>query len=244
MPISYPLKMPSKNRTLEPAGSLSILDWQSIDRVFLDMDGTLLDLHFDNYFWLEYVPRCFAKIHGLNLETARQQVLARYASREGTLEWYCVDHWSQELSLDIRLLKEEVDHLIRVHPAVIDFLNTLAAWGKRRVLVTNAHQKSLSLKLQRTPLAGYLEAILCAHDLGLAKESLGFWERVQGVEPFDPTRTLLVDDSLAVLRTARHYGIAWLLAVRRPDSQGPEKTQEEFPSIASFAELLSGQPVS
>ncbi len=226
------------NGLSESGGTSSNLDWRAIDRVFLDMDGTLLDLHFDNYFWLEHVPQCFAKTQGLDIEIARQRVLARYASREGTLEWYCVDHWSQELGLDIRLLKEEVDHLIRMHPAVTDFLDVLAAWGKRRVLVTNAHQKSLALKLQRTPLAGHLDAILCAHDLGLAKESPGFWERVQGVEPFDPARTLLVDDSLAVLRAARAYGIAWLLAVRHPDSQGPERIQAEFPSIASFAELL------
>ena len=32
-------------------------DWRAIDTVLLDMDGTLLDLRFDNYFWLELVPR-------------------------------------------------------------------------------------------------------------------------------------------------------------------------------------------
>ena len=26
-----------------------MINWQQIDTVFLDMDGTLLDLHFDNY---------------------------------------------------------------------------------------------------------------------------------------------------------------------------------------------------
>ena len=32
------------------------LDWTSIDTVLLDMDGTLLDLRFDNWFWQEHVP--------------------------------------------------------------------------------------------------------------------------------------------------------------------------------------------
>ena len=97
------------------------MDWQAIDTVLLDMDGTLLDLHFDNHFWLEYVPRQFALAQDLSVDEAKQDLYARYRSRAGTLEWYCVDHWSRELGLDIALLKEEVDHLIAVHPHVIDF---------------------------------------------------------------------------------------------------------------------------
>lgn len=30
--------------------------WQEVDTVLLDMDGTLLDLAFDNYFWQTLVP--------------------------------------------------------------------------------------------------------------------------------------------------------------------------------------------
>ncbi|HNG60363.1 MAG TPA: haloacid dehalogenase, partial [Cellvibrionaceae bacterium] len=37
-----------------------MIPWQAIDTLLLDMDGTLLDLHYDNYFWLEYLPRAFA----------------------------------------------------------------------------------------------------------------------------------------------------------------------------------------
>lgn len=33
-----------------------MLAWQEIDTVLLDMDGTLIDLHFDNYFWQRLVP--------------------------------------------------------------------------------------------------------------------------------------------------------------------------------------------
>ncbi|HBT55971.1 MAG TPA: haloacid dehalogenase, partial [Pseudomonas sp.] len=33
-----------------------MLNWNAIDTVLLDMDGTLLDLHFDNHFWLEHMP--------------------------------------------------------------------------------------------------------------------------------------------------------------------------------------------
>ncbi len=33
-----------------------MIDWDNIDTVLLDMDGTLLDLGFDNWFWQPHVP--------------------------------------------------------------------------------------------------------------------------------------------------------------------------------------------
>jgi len=216
------------------------IDWPRIDTVFLDMDGTLLDLHFDNHFWLEHVPRRYGEARGLSFEAARAELHARYRDIAGTLDWYCVDHWSRELGLDILLLKREVEHLIAVHPHVPDFLEALAALGKRRVLVTNAHQKTLALKLERTPLAGHLERVVSAHDLGIAKESPAFWPAFQAIEPFDPERSLFVDDNLDVLRTARAYGFRRLLAVLAPDSKQPPRQTDEFPAISDFSALLPG----
>lgn len=217
-----------------------MFDWSHIDTVLLDMDGTLLDLHFDNHFWLEHVPRRYAEARAMPFAVARDELHARYRDIQGTLDWYCVDHWSRELGLDIALLKEEVEHLISVHPNVIEFLDLLASAGKQRVLVTNAHQKSLQLKMRRTRLGERLDGIVCAHDLGLPKEDAGFWPRLQGQQAFDPQRTLFVDDSLPVLRSARAYGIGELLAILLPDTRQARRQVDEFPAVAGFGELLPG----
>ena len=214
------------------------IDWDQIDSVFLDMDGTLLDLHFDNHFWLEHVPRRYAESRNLSLEQAKSELMQRYQNVEGTLRWYCVDHWSRELELDIALLKQEVDHLIAVHPYVTEFLERLSGRGKRRVLVTNAHQKAIQLKMDKTRLAGHFDHIICSHDLGVAKETEDFWKRVQTIEPFDPERTLFVDDSIPVLSAAKAYGFRWLLAILKPDSKQPARIMSDFPAVEHFAELL------
>ena len=215
-----------------------MVEWPAVSTVFLDMDGTLLDLHYDNHFWLEHVPRRYAEHHAVTLEVAREVLRARYRAVEGTMAWYCVDYWSEQLGLDIGLLKEEVEHLIAVHPDVVEFLDAVRASGRRAVLVTNAHGKSLALKLRRTRIGGHLDDVVCAHDLGLPKEQPAFWERLQSREPFTPESTLLVDDSLPVLRSAARHGIAHLLAVRQPDSRQPPREIDEFPALDGFAELL------
>ncbi len=51
----------------------------------LDMDGTLLDLAFDNYMWKELVPRRYAAENGMPYEEARELLMAKYEAIEGDL---------------------------------------------------------------------------------------------------------------------------------------------------------------
>ncbi|MDT3707648.1 MAG: GMP/IMP nucleotidase [Thiobacillus sp.] len=215
-----------------------MIDWPQIDTVFLDMDGTLLDLYFDNHFWLEHVPRRYAEYHGVTHDAARAHLAAHYARHSGTLNWYCVDFWSSELALDIVRLKEEVAHLIAVRPDVPAFLQAMRTSGRRVVVVTNAHPKSLDLKMRETRIDTYFSALISSHQVGLPKEHPDFWQGLQAIEPFDRHRTLFVDDSLPVLKSAQAYGIAQLLAVCNPDSRQPHKDCGDFMAIDSFAEVM------
>lgn len=215
-----------------------MVNWNEIDTVLLDMDGTLLDLHFDNFFWLEHLPRRYAEIHGEDHAEARHRMLERFRQEQGTLNWYCVDYWSRELRLDVAALKDELTHLIRIRPHVEDFLARLHAGHRRVLLVTNAHRKSLDLKMAHTGLERWFDAIVSSHDFGLAKEHEGFWDALRAVEPFEPARTLFIDDSLSVLESARRYGIRWLLSLLQPDSAREPRTVEGFPAILHFDEIM------
>lgn len=215
-----------------------LVDWTEVRTVLLDMDGTLLDLHFDNTFWREHVPLRYAQRHGIDLEEARAHLLDRYRAVEGTMQWYSVDYWTDELGLDIVALKRELEHLIGMQPHAVEFLEHVRDSGRRLVLVTNAHAQSLALKLARTDIGPHFDLIVCAHDLGLPKESTAFWDLLSKREPFDPATTLLVDDNLSVLRAARTWGLRRLLAVHRPDSHAPRRDVGGFPAIESFRDIM------
>lgn len=219
-------------------------DWGAIDTVFLDLDGTLLDLRFDNHFWHEYLPRRYAERHGLAPEAARVELIARYRAKEGSLEWYCLDYWSHDLGIAIAEVKQEVAHLIVVRPYVFDFLRALREMGKRLTLVTNAHAASLRLKLTRSGLRPYFDTLICAHELDMPKEDPRFWPRLQERDPYEPLRTLLVDDNLAVLESARLNAIRYLYGVAQPDSTGPVRESPTYKLVGDLRELLPGDVVA
>jgi putative hydrolase of the HAD superfamily len=215
-----------------------VVDWSEIDAVFVDMDGTLLDLAFDNVFWLEIVPARFAEARGLSAEAARREVTARFDSAAGTLAWYCLDHWSRDLDLDLRRLKHDHRERIRFLPGAREFLANVRARGKHLKLVTNAHRDTLAVKARQTGIDRLVDSIVCSHDLRAPKESLDFWSELQRREPFDRERTLLIEDSLAVLTAAAAHGLKHTCAIRRPDSRLPAREIDAFPAIDGVAELL------
>jgi len=213
-------------------------EWSRIETVLLDLDGTLLDLHFDNHFWLHHVPQRYAAEHNLSHDEASDVLMAHYTRVKGSLDWYCVDFWTRELKLDIEQLKHEIAHKIAIQPSVPEFLDALHQAGKRVVLVTNAHPASVNLKMHKTGLDLYFNRMINAHDIGLAKEHAGFWQKLHELEPFDVHSTLLIDDNLEVLRCAEAYGIEHLLAVHQPDSQKDDVETAHFQAVRDFAEIM------
>ena len=221
----------------------SKIPWHNIDTVLLDMDGTLLDLHFDNYFWLDYLPQRYSETHGGNLVEAKQKLHAYYEAHYGTLNWYCLHYWGKSLQLDIRKLKEEVKDRIQIRPFVVEFLQRLRQHGKRLVLITNAHPDSLDLKLEVTEIDKWLDMVVSSHEYHSPKEDQAFWQELHKQEQFDPERTLFIDDSPHILQSALDFGVRYVLGIRHPDSQQAPRNLDPYLAIDHFDELFPSLPI-
>ncbi|MBW8185118.1 GMP/IMP nucleotidase [Shewanella nanhaiensis] len=212
--------------------------WNEIDTVLLDMDGTLLDLHFDNHFWLNLVPQELSRQRGIDTEEAIKLVEAAYGKVFGTLEWYCLDYWQEELQLDILNLHKTLVDRIQLRQDSMPFLKALGTQNKSRILVTNAHPNSLALKLEHTDLALGLDQLLSSHETGYPKEHPHFWQHLFMQFSLDPSRCLFIDDSEVILQASRDAGVGHQLGITNPDSQKPHKVFSDFPAIGDYHLLL------
>lgn len=213
--------------------------WREVEFVLLDMDGTLLDKYFDDYFWEHLVPQRYAEIHNITFGRAKEELLKKYKRHEGTLNWTDIDFWSQELGIDIPALKEQIRHLIEVHPHVEEFLDALNSAGKKVFLATNAHFKTLTIKLRKTALGKYFNKVVTSFELGAPKERQLFWERAEKLLRFKKEKTLFVDDTEEILFASSRYGIRYNLLKMAANSREKEKPHSgKFPAIKEFKELL------
>ncbi len=214
------------------------INWKSIKTVLLDMDGTLLDLHFDNFFWQEYLPVHWGKMNNMDAESAKAQLKDWYSKEAGTLSWYCLDFWTDRLKFDVLQLKEDVEHLIQYRPHAKSFLERLSNNSSYEVImVTNAHENLIKMKIDKTEIDIYFDKIISSHTIGHAKEDQAFWQKLKLENPFELNETLLIDDNLTVLRAARQFGINNLLTILKPDSKNEVQDTEEFIAIDSFENI-------
>ena len=218
--------------------SKELVPLNEITYVLLDMDGTLLDKYFDDYFWEHLLPERYAEKKNITFGRAKEELLLKYKAHEGTLNWTDIDFWSREVDIDIPALKEQVKHLIEVHPHVEGFLKMLKRQKKKVFLLTNAHYKVLDIKLKKTRIGRYFDATVTSFEVGYPKEMQEFWETTEKKLGFRKEQSLFIDDTKAVLRAAKKFGIKYILYKSFSSSRLEPGNTEEFPSLDDFRELM------
>ena len=211
------------------------------DHFLLDMDGTLLDLKFDNDFWQVTVPTQYALSKGYELAIAKKILFQRMLDLRGSLRWYSVDFWSEETGLDIVAMKQESKHKIKIRDGAVDFLRRARLAGCRLSLLTNAHNSTIRIKFDQTGIGDFFDDVVCSHELNAPKESPEFWDRVISTIALRKEKSVFVDDSVPVLEAARTFGIGQILHVVKPDSSRDAVFHETFVNLVDFENVAFSQ---
>lgn len=189
--------------------------------LLLDLDGTILDLYFDNHFWQQHLCQTFAAHNHIPLLKAQQHIGSLIATTAGTLPFYDVDYWSAVLKLDIIALKIQQQHLLSLHAGALLFLQTAQAAKMPCYLISNAHPRTLAFKLARVPLADFFVKTISAFAYHACKEQRAFWQRFLADCALNPADCAFFDDNLAAITQAQQARIGQVFAIDRPDSRAP-----------------------
>ncbi|HBO71434.1 MAG TPA: haloacid dehalogenase [Acinetobacter sp.] len=219
---------------------MSYSDLQQQPIAMFDMDGTLLDLAFDDFIWNHCLPERHAQVHQCSLEQSQQTLFQFYQQHKHTLSWYSSAYWTAKVGVDVLQLQYEHREKIAARAGCHQLLERLKAKGYRCWLLTNADQAGLQLKLENVELSPYFELMISSEELGHAKEDVGFWQKLQQLHPFDPAKAVFIDDTVAVLKGAEAFGISKLVSILQPSSSKPSRNVNElpYPALNHLTELF------
>ena len=211
------------------------MKWNSIETFFLDMDGTLLDLAYDNYFWHEHIPALYSKINGITIKEGKYIFEKLYKNKQDTMEWYSISYWSEVLKIDLKLEILKTKNQIKVFTGTIDFLKKLKKNKIKICLLTNCPREMLDIKMTQTKLWGYFDKIISSEDCGYIKESNEFWGYLNKNIKYNPRTTVFIDDNQNVLKYSNKNGIQNIFCIDFPDSKKNRQIIDGYRSIENIS---------
>lgn len=202
------------------------------------MDGTLLDLAYDDFIWNHLLPIRYAEIHQCTIEQSKTTLFEFYQEHNHTLNWYSSRFWTAKVGVDVLAMQIEYKDKVKKREGCLELLNYLKENGYSIWLATNADAAGLKLKLEKTHLADYFDVIISSETIGHAKEFVEFWEILAKQHPFDAKTSYFIDDTEKVLNGAKKFGIHNLFSIQQPSSDNAPRTEFAYPMLNNLTDLI------
>ncbi len=209
---------------------------KDIECLLVDMDGVILDNTYDNNFWQNQIPNVLSKKRNISFNDAKRLAIQIFNFKKNTKDWYDLDYWSNMLDIDIEAEKRSDESLskIKLYDHVTETLTKLKK-SIKLILITNAHRKTLNIKLGKYDISPYFDEMICAHELHYVKEDIQLWYMLKSKFKLNFEKTILVEDTINNINVALSAGVSSAVYVGDEDFKPSEKILQ----LNSINDLLS-----
>jgi HAD superfamily hydrolase (TIGR01549 family) len=99
-----------------------------LEIISFDVDGTLVDLEYNDLIWFKEIPELVAKKKKINFEKSLKYVHEEYSKLgEHNLNWYDINYWITHFRLKVspKNILEKYESQVKIFPEVIPLLEEL-----------------------------------------------------------------------------------------------------------------------
>lgn len=205
-----------------------------IKAVSFDMDGTLVDDWFVEYFWFRVIPELYAEKYGIGFEDAWRRVVIEYDEiGDRDIRWYLPEYWIERFRLDVDLkhLMEKVEPLVKYFE---DVEPTLAQLHGRYIIVVASNASKEFVEIETRRMRKYIDGLFSSvTDLNKVRKDSEFYRYVAEQIGVKPPEVLHVGDNLEYdYYEPRKIGMKTLYINREREEV------EDIEGIHSLLELL------
>ena len=142
---------------------MMVKKFKSIKLISFDLDGTLIDKKsFDDIFWLEEVPKIYAKKHKIKIQEAKKIVIGKFMENpKFGVNWYRPRYWFKyfKLEQDHETILNDLKGNLLVYEDVVPLLKELKSKGFKLIVITHSTRDMIKIKLEVENLLDYFDEI-------------------------------------------------------------------------------------
>lgn len=142
--------------------------FKDIKLISFDLDGTLIDKKsFDDIFWMEEVPKLYAKKNKITITEAKKIVIGKFMENpKFGVNWYRPKYWFKYFKLeeDHEIILKDLKEKIKIYNDVIPLLKHLKEKKYKLIIITHSTRDMIKIKLQVEKLESYFDEIYSTTD--------------------------------------------------------------------------------
>jgi len=152
-----------------------------IKMISFDFDGTIVTHKFADDFWLEGVPKLYAKQNHMNLKTAQKYLLEEYNKiGDKRIEWYDPVYWFNRFKInsDWNVLLKSYQQSVEIYPDAVSVLKRLSQ-SFPLIVSSNAKREFINIQLEFSDLKQYFTHIFSStSDFHTVKKVTDFYDMI------------------------------------------------------------------
>lgn len=210
-----------------------------IKAIIFDMDGTLID---SLDVWAES-DRIFLEELGLPYNTSVSQAMKKMhynSACDYIKETYSLEMPSEEIGRRImEIVKDSYMHTIPLKPNVYEYIAAQQKKGIKMCVATSNDKKLAVGALKNLGIYDMMEFVITSDEVGIGKETPAIFIKAAEMLGFEPSETLVLDDSVHAVESAKSGGfiVGGVYGGKFADEFELIKKKADF-TITDFGELL------